>query len=229
MTRMYTDTKTWNPFKGCEYDCIYCRPSFQAQAKRHKHLCMKCYNYTPHYHPERLSKIPSADIVFVCGNGDISFADPDFTHKIIDSINEHNRRCPHKIYYFQSKRPEYFEQFIPYFPSNVKLVTTLETNRDEGYEVIAKAPLPSERYQQFLGLDYPQKIITTEPTLDFDLEVFASWVETIDPEYMWIGYNSKPRQVQLPEPSAEKLLAFTAALKQAGVQIKGKDLRGLEI
>ena len=108
------------------------------------------------------------------------------------------------------------------FPSNVKLVTTLETNWDEGYEQVAKAPLPSERYQQFLGLDYPQKVITTEPILNFDLEEFTSWVVDIGPAYMWVGFNSRARQVQLPEPSVEKLLGFTAALKQDGVQIKAK-------
>lgn len=73
MTYMYEDTKTWNPFKGCKFDCIYCKKSFQLQAKRQKNRCMKCYNYEPHFHPERLNKIPKADLVFACGNGDISF------------------------------------------------------------------------------------------------------------------------------------------------------------
>ena len=229
MSRMYRGAKTWSTFKGCDLDCIYCKPSFQLQAKRQKNLCMECYNYTPHYHPERLSKIPSADIVFVCSNSDISLADPEYTHRIIDSIIQHNERCPDKTYYFQSKCPEYFEQFTNDFPSNVILVTTLETNRDEGYEDVSKAPVPSERYRQFLELDYHRKVITSEPVMDFDPEVFISWVVNIDPEYVWLGFNSKPKQVQLPEPSVEKLLEFVEALKEAGIQIKGKDLRGLEI
>ena len=84
-TRMYAGTKTWNPYKGCEFDCIYCKPSFQKQAKRQKQLCDKCYSYEPHEHPERLHKIPNAEIIFVAGNGDISFANPKFIFKIIDS------------------------------------------------------------------------------------------------------------------------------------------------
>jgi hypothetical protein len=226
---MYPKTKTWNPFKGCRFHCSCCRPTFQAQAKRQKHRCIDCYNYTPHYHPERLGKIPSAEIVFVCGNGDISFCDPGFTHQIINAIVDHNQRCPDKQYYFQSRQPEYFEQFIPYFPSNVILVTTLETNRDKGYAAVSKAPVPSERYQQFLNLNYPRKVVTIEPVMDFDLDVFTNWITNIAPEYVWLGFNSKPDQVQLPEPSDWKLIALTQALKEAGIQVNGKDLRGLDI
>jgi protein gp37 len=47
---MYAEAKTWNPFKGCEFGCTYCVPSFQRQSKRQKALCLDCYNYTPHCH-----------------------------------------------------------------------------------------------------------------------------------------------------------------------------------
>jgi len=229
MTRMYPKTKTWNPFKGCHFGCIYCIPSFQKQAKRQKNLCKKCYLFTPHFHHERLGKIPSAEIVFVCGNGDISFCDPVDTLKIIQTIIDHNKRCPYKQYYFQSKRPEYFQQFIQYFPSNVILVTTLETNRDHGYATVSKAPMPSERYQQFLNLNYPRKVVTIEPVMDFDLDVFTNWITNISPEYVWLGFNSRHRQVQLPEPSEQKLKALVRNFRKASLQIKEKDLRGLEI
>ena len=78
-------------------------------------------------------KIPSAETVFVCGNSDISFCDPDFTRRIINAIKTRNVRRPDKTYFFQSKKPKYFEQFLEDFPENVILLTTLETNRDEGY------------------------------------------------------------------------------------------------
>lgn len=45
VSNMYADAKTWSPFKGCKFDCIYCVPSFQKQAKRQMHNCMDCYNY----------------------------------------------------------------------------------------------------------------------------------------------------------------------------------------
>ena len=89
-SRMYDEVKTWNPFKGCLFDCLYCRPSFQLQAKRQKHNCQECYEYKPHEHEERLNKIPNAKIIFVAGNGDICFCDPVYTHRIIDAIKKHN-------------------------------------------------------------------------------------------------------------------------------------------
>jgi protein gp37 len=155
-SNMYDDTTTWNPFKGCHFDCSYCEPSFQRQAKRQKHICKDCYDYTPHCHDDRLRKIPSDSTIFVCGDADIAFCRPDFTRKIIERIKQHNERCPHKTYYFQSKRPSYFVPFLTEFPHNVILLTTLETNRDDNYSAISRAPVPSERYRQFRALEYPR-------------------------------------------------------------------------
>lgn len=75
-SNMYADAKTWNPFKGCRFDCTYCVPSFQLQSKRQKQLCDKCCKNVPYCHDDRLAKIPSASIIFACGNADISFCPP---------------------------------------------------------------------------------------------------------------------------------------------------------
>jgi uncharacterized Fe-S cluster-containing radical SAM superfamily protein len=221
--RMYPKAKTWNPFKGCQFDCTYCVPTFKRQAKRQKHNCAKCYAYLPHYHEERLTKIPATDIVFVCGNADISFCNPAFTRRIIDRIKQHIERCPGKTYYFQSKQPAYFAQFLSEFPENVILLTTLETNRDES--VVSKAPVPSERYRQFKSLDYPRKAVTIEPIMDFDLEIFADWIRQLRVEYVWLGYNSHPGSVALPEPSSEKFQEFWGMLVRDGIEVRGKELR----
>ncbi len=226
---MYAGTKTWNPFKGCEFDCVYCTPSFQRQSKRQKNLCGDCYTYTPHCHEDRLGKIPSAQIIFVCGNADISFCPPDFTRRIIGRIKQHNRRSQPKTYYFQSKKPECFEPFLEEFPDNVILLTTLETNRDAGYEAISKAPVPSVRYQQFKALDHPRKVLTIEPVLDFDLKTFAKWICDVRPEYVWIGFNSKPESVRLPEPTEDKVQKLIQRLLDTGIEVRGKTLRGVEL
>jgi len=226
-SNMYDGTKTWNPFKGCEFDCLYCRPSFQRQAKRQKQRCAQCGAYVPHVHEERLNKIPSSPIVFVAGVGDISFCDPVFFRQILASIHSRNERRPDQTYYFQSKRPAYFEPFLEELPENAVLLTTLETNRDEGYGQISQAPVPSERYRQFLELDYPRKVVTIEPVMDFDHEVFLEWIRQINPEYVYLGFNSKPKAVQLPEPSGEKLQAFMRDLNSHGIEVHLKELRGL--
>lgn len=219
---MYANTKTWNPFKGCLFECVYCMPSFQRQAKRQKHNCIDCYKYVPHYHPERLKNIPSSEIVFVCGNGDISFCEPDYTRQIIESIKGKNKKHPERTYYFQSKRPEYFQQFLSELPQNIVLVTTIETNRDEGYELISKAPKPSDRCRQFLNLDYPRKVVTIEPIMDFDMDIFFDWILAISPEYAWMGFNSKTESIKLPEPSMEKFHEFRELLTLADIEVRMK-------
>ena len=228
-SNMYADAQTWNPFKGCRFDCTYCGPSFQLQSKRQKHICNKCYRYVPHCHEDRLEHIPSASIIFVCGNADISFCPPPFTRKIIDAVVQHKSRNANKTFYFQSKRPEYFEQFLTLFPENVLLLTTLETNRDTGYKAISKAPPPSHRYQQFKRLKYPRKVVTVEPIMDFDEDVFPQWIIDLEPEYVWLGLNSRPKAVQLPEPSPQKLRELVKRLKDANIEIRGKELRGLKL
>lgn len=220
MTNMYEATKTWSPFKGCSFDCTYCRPTFQRQAKRQKRLCGKCYDYAPHCHPERLGKIPNAPIVFVAGNGDLAFCPPEFMCAILLAVQNHSERHPSVTYYLQSKRPEYFEPFLRLLPPSVVLVTTLETNRNLGYGLISKAPPPGERYEQFRALDWPRKVVTVEPVLDFDGIELASMIVQLNPEYVWLGFNSRPREVVLPEPSLEKMLRLENDLLACGVPVK---------
>jgi len=228
---MYADAKTWSVFKGCEFNCVYCKPSFQLQAKRQLHVCRRCYDFEPHLHPERLDtrKIPSAPIVFVGGNGDLAFSAHRDVVRIIEVITEHSARHPDRTFYLQSKRPECFEPFLDILPKSVVLVTTLETNRDEGYAAISKAPPPTERYRQFLALDYPRKVVTIEPVMDFYADIFAKMIVKLAPEYVWLGFNSKPKSVQLPEPDVDKLRVFTTLLKQAGIPVREKELRGLDL
>ncbi|NLX23994.1 MAG: hypothetical protein GXY55_20275 [Phycisphaerae bacterium] len=226
-SNMYAGAETWNPFKGCGFDCVYCEPSFQRQAKRQKQRCEDCYKYKPHCHEDRLAKIPSAEIIFVCGNADVAFCPPDFLSKIIKRIVEQNARTPHRTYFLQSKRPVCFEPFLTDLPQNVILLTTLETNRDKGYEAVSKAPPPSVRYEQFKALEYGRKVVTIEPLLDFDLSTFVTWIRRIRPEDVWLGFNSKPESVTLPEPTEEKAQELVNRLTDAGIAIRPKTMRGV--
>jgi hypothetical protein len=232
--RMYVGARTWNPFVGCEFDCIYCTPTFKAQAKRQRANCQHCYDYTPHFHSVRLDRIPNSEIVFVAAAGDISFCPRERTRDILEAIHRRNRRqtgLPNRpgwqTYYLQSKRPEYFAGLEPLLPRNVVLVTTLETNRNDGYEEISKAPPPSERYAQFAALEWPRKVVTIEPLLDFDPDDFASALRLLRPEYVWIGFNSRPRAVELPEPSERQVADLLRLLERAEIPVRRKDLRGL--
>ena len=219
MSNMYDGVKTWNPFKGCLFDCSYCRPSFQAQAKRQLHNCKRCYSYEPHVHHDRMKRVPTSEIVFACGNGDISFCPPEIVNLMLVEV----WKRPEQTFYFQSKEPNSLRFFD--WPKNVILVTTLETDKDDGYRrlVSATAPLPSERYRQFFDLGYPRKVLTIEPIMEFT-NGFRYMIQALQPEYVWVGYNSRPKQIQLPEPPLSKTLCLIEQLRGFGIAVIEKDM-----
>ncbi len=228
---MYPDTKTWNPFVGCRFDCVYCEPSFKRQLKRvaFKIKCTKCFDYVPHFHHARMRRIPSARIVFVCGTGDITFCPNWYVRKIFEAIDNHRPR-KEKTYYFQSKNPIVFNRYLDWFRANqdkVILLTTLETNRDEGYEKISKAPPPLKRFKDFYELYYPRKVVTIEPVLDFDYANFLLWFLRLKQqkclEYVWYGFDTK--KCGLPEPTIGKAQAFVNQLIGFDIEVRGKSLR----
>lgn len=109
------------------------------------------------------------------------------------------------------------------------------------------------RYRDFLALDYPRKVVTIEPIMDFDLNVFRDWIVSIDPEHVWLGFNSKSRSKVLKEkgfamcePPEDKVQQLIYALEDAkpkvkvykhgeraqkfkgGIEVRGKTLRGVK-
>jgi hypothetical protein len=129
---------------------------------------------------------------------------------------------PDKTFLFQSKNPECFKRHNYNYLQNTLLDTTIETNRDEGYREISNAPLPSKRYRDFLKINHPRKILTLEPTLDFDLEIMIEWVKNINPIRVYIGYDSK--NCKLPEPKLSKTKDLIKELKKFTV-VKTKLIR----
>ena len=203
-SHMYGDSiKQVNIFVGCRYDCVYCEKSFKAQMKRRKKYCIKCYNYEPHVHLNKLnSRFPKTkgdEFIWLCASSDITFAKKE----VIEAILERVREMQDRTFLFQSKNPRCFMHYV--FPSNVCLDTTIETNKDdlytEGY-LISKAPLPSQRYKDLLEVVHPRKFVTIEPILEFDMDVMVKWIKDIRPERVYIGYDSK--KCYLPEPELSK-------------------------
>lgn len=225
--KMYPGITTWNPFLGCRYNCTYCKPSFQRTVKRVYYCqgrkCIKCFNFEPHTHPNRLNKsLSSSGTVWPCAHGDVSFANPNFIKQVIRRTKNYSN----KKFYWQSKNPVCFKKYLNDFPKdNTILLTTLETNRDRGYRKISQAPLPSKRYKDFENLNWDRKIVTIEPILDFDPEIFLEWIKSIHPETIWIGYNSKHTSVQLPEPEVKKAKDFIQELKKSGFKVRIKTMK----
>jgi len=218
---MYKESiKPWNPFVGCEHDCVYCESSFKRQMKRRKRHCTDCYNFKPHFHPERLSRsLPRTegdDFIFCCDMGDVAFCEPEWMEQILARIKE----LLDRQFLIQSKNPNVFSRYR--FPENVLLGVTLETNRDDLYEGISSAPLPSQRYEAMLKLQHPRKIVTVEPVLDFDVEIMEKWIRDIRPEVCYVGYDSKKNY--LPEPELNKVKTLMRRLGQI-TNVKAKTIR----
>ena len=223
---MYVDSvKQWNPFVGCRFDCLYCKTSFQRQAKRQKQNCITCYRYEPHEHPERLSvslpKTRNGEFIFTCANSDISFCPTEFLERIVARI----AREKEKTFLIQSKNPKTFGRVV--FPPNVILGITIETNRDALYQSagMSKAPPPSQRFADFLKIQNARKMVTIEPVLQFDLEVMVNWIKQLTPVKVWIGYDSKNNNLPEPELSMVKALKHGIEQFDLGIEVKEKIMR----
>ena len=221
----YKTTKSWNPFVGCSFRCIYCKPSFQNLVAwlGRMHNCEPCQHYSPHEHPERLTRIYSNRAIFVCEDGDIAFADPKFMEKVFRAMRDDKKE--RRVWFVQSKDPKCLSKYLEMLPENTYLLTTLETNRDEGYDGISRAPKPSVRYNDFLGLKWEKKMVTVEPILDFDLPIFTKWIENIKPKAVFIGYNSRPKAVTLPEPKKKKTWQLIHHLESVGIRVLKKEMK----
>lgn len=210
--------KQWNPFVGCKFDCVYCKTSFQAQAKRQKHNCIKCYNFEPHFHPERLNQpLPKTEymqFIFTCSMGDISFCSTEDFEKIIERI----RKEKDKTFLLQSKNPKTFERVE--LPNNLIIGTTIESNYNT-YK--SEAPFTFQRYVDMNHLKHSLKMITIEPVLRFDSEIIINWIRDINPVMAWLGYDSKNNH--LPEPSLADVQKLHWELSKLGIPVFLKTIR----
>jgi DNA repair photolyase len=220
-SNMYRQSvESWNPFVGCGYDCAYCESSFKRQMKRRKKQCLDCYDFKPHFHPERLNNsLPRTggdNFIFCCDMGDVAFCEPEWMEQILARIKE----LPDRRFLIQSKNPNVFSRYR--FPGNVLLGTTIETDRNNLYQGISSAPMPSQRYRAMLKLRHPRKIVTIEPILDFDAEILEEWISNIRPETCYVGYDSKKNH--LPEPELSKVKALMKRLKET-TNVRAKAIR----
>lgn len=159
----------------------------------------------------------------MCEDGDIAFADPKFMEKVFRAMRDDKKE--RRVWFVQSKDPKCLGKYLELLPENTYLLTTLETNRDEGYDNISRAPKPSVRYNDFLGLKWEKKMVTVEPILDFDLPIFSKWIENIKPKAVFIGYNSRPKAVTLPEPEKKKTWQLIHHLESRGIRVLKKEMR----
>lgn len=216
MSKMFkTITRTWNPFTGCGFDCTYCWARRLAEGKFKKSYPN---GFVPEFHQNRANMtFKPDDFVFVSSMGDISFC-PDYDYvEIMSTIAENDKTR----FLIQTKNPSMF--IGNQFPPNVYTGTTIETNRDITLNY-SKAPNPRQRALDMIMNQHPTKFLSIEPIMDFDLDIFATWVMDIDPEIVEIGADNYKNN--LPEPSWDKVYKLIDILTLCGIKVVQKD--GLE-
>lgn len=194
MSRMFLvagkPMKTWNIHVGCDFNCTYCNARKTALT-RLRHSPRYRDGFKPHLVSEELRKrFSPGDFVFVGYMGDLSFA----PRAVIVDIVEIIRRQPDVDFLFCVKNPAIYWYWRLYYPDNLYLGATIETNYDFN---LSRAPAPEDRYQA-MRVDYPRKLIAMEPLMDFHLPTVVDWMKEIKPVIIQVGADNYHNN--LPEP-----------------------------
>ena len=215
-TKMYAERKAnISAFRGCLFGCTYC--AFNGTLSRQS--CELCRKYTPHAHLEVLDKRPpttkEGEFLTMSLNGDVAFASENELVKMMLYCNTWDDRT----FVMQSKNPRIFEPLADFIKPNMIIGTTIESDIDHN---ISKAPSPIKRYASMRLLDC-RKMVTIEPILTFNLDKLWSWIQLINPEIVYIGYDSKNNE--LPEPTLDETNELIAVLREHGFNVKEKLIR----
>lgn len=203
---MFDDiNKTWNPVIGCLHNCVYCWARRLAET-RLTHMEKYKDGFKPKLAEYELRKRFRKQYVFACDMGDLfgAWVPREWILKVIEAI----RNSPSSYFLFLTKNPKRYYKFLDVYPENLVLGATIETNRD--YRVSC-APSQSERYKCMVELPYSRKLVSIEPIMDFNLDVFVQWIKDIAPVMVNIGYTKFNHH--LPEPNLSKTRKLMKQLK----------------
>lgn len=199
----------------CPHKCVYCyvdNPRFGRPARYQGELRL--------IEKEFSVKYGEGNTIFIENCNDLfSAAVP---RAFIKRIMAHCCLYPKNRYVFQTKNPSRYMDYQEeewMFPDNIILGCTIETNRNVCG--ISAAPEPEERIYQISRLKgFAPIFITVEPVLDFDIDILASWIDRIRPEFLNLGADSKGHG--LTEPTVEKIMQFTGKLREYGIELREK-------
>jgi len=210
---------TANPLSGkCSNQCSYC---YVNKLKKIYPAINKKYSGALGINLKGIKKLKGYNkYIFVCSMNDL-FADnvpSEMISMVFDSCNDHNR------YLFQTKNPIRIYEFSGRLRNNLEFCITIETNRY--YEdVMGNCKTPYRRFNdlEIINKHTPDSpIITIEPIMDFDLDVFVELLKSANPKQINIGADSGHNN--LPEPTKEKTLALISELENFTVVHLKKNL-----
>jgi DNA repair photolyase len=211
-------TATWNPISGCLYSCNYCWAKDLAltklkNSKRYSKGFKPSLNET-----EFRVKFGKGDLIFVSDMGDM-FADFVPT-QWIKQVLDYTRQFPEADFLFMTKNPKRYLELLPQIPENSILGATIETTSDEIIQTdkVSNAPLPTQRYEAMKALDWKRKIVSIEPVLDFDLNIFSKWIEEINPFIVYVGYDNYFHKLR--EPMLKQTTELLQKLSETSLVIR---------
>lgn len=238
---MYPGVETENPLLGsCENDCSYCyRNDLMWRFKKDgKGLVnhWKRYHGMPRLDPNFNWKVlgGKTKTIFVCSMTDIGAANvpPYFQYEIFSRCRDY----PGNTYIVQTKNPDGIHH-LSALPYKCIVAVTIETISDTSK--ISCAPLPDVRFMNMVLLkdklreieklkntitdcwtERPKLMISVEPVIDCDFDLFADWIEEVGVDIVSIGADTGNNN--LPEPSESKLRAFVGALREFVPEVRIK-------
>lgn len=175
--------------------------------------CRDCYDFVPHIHPERLSRIPSDPRIFV--NAHTDMFGRWWMSEDIERVLEACRSVDKETWFFESKNPWRFLKYVGLFPEQTMLSATIETNRVYHRRVRGHTLTPLSRCFAMMKVKRETSFpvhVSIEPILDFDLPVLVGWMRRLDPSKVAVGYDSLNNG--LPEPPKEKTVRLIDALEK---------------
>ena len=195
------------------------------------HKCIYCYVDSPRFgRPARYKgkvRLIEKEFNVQYGTGKTIFIEHmndlwanEVPEEYVLEILKHCWQYLENIYVFQTKNPARYHELqgLITIPPDAILGCTIETNRPITAE-ISLAPQPETRMQLMEALT-ERKFITIEPVFDFDVDILASWMDRIRPEFLNLGADSKDHG--LPEPTVDKIERFVKKLAEYGIELREK-------
>ena len=196
----------WNPVRGkCPYECSYCYVNKWGNIQKPLFFDRSFLK----------DKLGNERFIFICSGCDL-FA-PDVPIEWIMAVKEHTMQYPGNKYLWHTKSPLRLVELIEPGPPDIACVT-IESNK--GYPEISKAPHPIQRIDLLNEWD-GKRMITVEPIMDFDLDLFGEMILDVHPMQVNIGADSGGNG--LPEPPAWKVKALIEHLEKNNVAVHRKD------
>lgn len=160
----------------------------------------------------------SGGLIFVCDMGDL-FAD-DVPEEWIQRVLDHVRKFEKTTFLFLTKNPKRYHSFEYY--GNMILGATIETDLDDVYKGISRAPAPSKRLEAMRDLEWGRKFLSIEPVVDFSPNFLQAIVD-VNPFMIYFGYDNYNNR--LPEPPVEKAHHLIVELRKRGFRVVEKTMR----